>query len=944
MVAIVNFQFIEKKWQKRWEKEKLFQANVDKREKFFTSIVIPYVNGDVHVGHSYTYIRSDVYARFKRLFGKNVLLAQAYHATGEPIVGAIKRLKNGDKGQAATFKLFGATNKDLENFRKKGPKYAANFWGNKITESSKSAGFSVDWRRKFTLSVDPQFSRFIEWQYNTLRKKGYVVQGTHPVVWCPNDQSPTGDHDRLEGEGESPVDYVLLKFACGGYVLPAATLRPETIYGVTNMWLNPDADYVEMMVGDERWVVSKRAAEKLKDQMDAEVVGHIDAKEFIGKRCINPVTNQEVPVLPADFVDPDSATGVVMSVPSHAPYDWVALKEMIDNDQLQEYGTDKNRVEPISVVNLEGFGEHPAIDIVGQMKITSLKQKDKLDDATNTIYKKEFHGGVLRENCGEYAGMKVSEVKDRLVRDFIENNVADIMWEITGRVVCRCTTECHVKILENQWFLKFSDEKWKEKVRKHLKTMNIYPEEARNNFEKTIDWLQDKACTRKSGLGTKLPWDKDWIVETLSDSTIYMAYYTIAGIINAKKISAEKLTDEVFDYIFLGKGDLAKISNKSKLSKKLIENMRSEFEYFYPMDLRNSGKDLVQNHLTFYLFHHVAIFPKDKWPRAISVNGFVNVEGEKMSKSKGNIIPLRNLVDQYGADLTRINITCSSEGIDDADWRAENIKGYRNRLDFLFDVVKEIKKAKGTKKGNAELWLISRMQNHVSGATTNHEVLKYRTACQHALFEPVSDLKWYLRRVGGIEKANGKVLRTFLDATIKMISPFTPHLGEEMWSVLGNKKSIYHSQWPEANKSLISAEAEMGEAMIESVLSDIEKIQKIAKMKGEKVIIFVADKWKFEVYNKVMKSKDKSINDITKEIMKTSRYGKATVNFIQSLYKKKEELVPLMSKTDQTELLRNAKEFMERETGLKVNITDADKSDDQKAKQSTPQKFGILIE
>ena len=102
----------------------------------------------------------------------------------------------------------------------------------------KTRGKSRDWRRSFiTTDITPTYSRFIEWQYNTLKKKGYVVKGTHPVIWCPKCQSPTGDHDRLKGVGESPVDYILLKFPFEEFIIPAGTLRPETIYGVTNMWI-----------------------------------------------------------------------------------------------------------------------------------------------------------------------------------------------------------------------------------------------------------------------------------------------------------------------------------------------------------------------------------------------------------------------------------------------------------------------------------------------------------------------------------------------------------------------------------------------------------------------------------------------------------------------------------------------------------------------------------
>lgn len=944
IVIVVNFKKIEKKWRAKWERKHVFEADPEKRKKFFVTFPYPYVNLAPHVGHSYSAFRTDVYARYKRMLGFNVLFPQGFHATGEPILGVIERIKKGDKVQIETLKQVGVTDSNIKKFVKN-PKYMIFFFIKKWIEAFKLGGMSIDWRRTFvTTQMTPQYSRFIEWQYNTLRKKDYVIQGTHPVVWCPHCQSPTGDHDRLEGEGESPVDFTLLKFRFKDAFLPCGTLRPETIYGVTNIWVNPAVEYVKAKVDNEVWIISEEAATKLKDQLKTvEIITKIKGVELLGKRCIEPLGNKEIPILPAAFVNPDNATGIVMSVPAHAPYDWVALKELIDKDELGLYNTTKYELEPISIIDSE-LDEAPAVKIASEMGIKSLKDVEKLEKATSAVYKKEFHTGLLNEKCGAFAGMKVSDVKEYLIKNFVQAGIADVMWETTGKVVCRCTTKNHVKILENQWFLKFSDEKWKNAVRSHLKKMAIYPEEARNNFENTIDWLKDKACTRKSGMGTPLPWDPSWIVETLSDSTIYMAYYTISKTINKRKIHEKKLTDEVFDYIFLGKGNPKDITKKAKLNIKLLKEMKQEFDYFYPVDFRGSGKDLIQNHLTFFLFHHAAIFSEAKWPRGIGVNGFVNVEGEKMSKSKGNVIPLRALLDDYGADLVRINIVASSEGIDDADWRAENIKSYRSRIEFLFDLCKGIKKARSKNISNADIYLQSRLQKIISECSKSYEETRFRTAVHYALFETTSALRWYLRRSGDIRNANKKILKNALETAIKLITPATPHICEEMWWMLRNKDFAATAKWPVPDAALESEEAEKAEEMILSTLEDVEQIIKIAGIKPKKISLFIADEWKFRVYKKVLAGKNRPINEITKDIMETGAYGKATVSFIQALYSKINELKPVIPRSRQFHIFGEAKQLLEKEFSCAVEISDASKSDNVKAKQATPQKLGIFVE
>jgi leucyl-tRNA synthetase len=851
----IKWKKIERKWQAKWEKAKIFEANVDtKKKKFFTSLVIPYVNGNLHVGHSFTFTRNDVYARFKRMQGFNTLLAAGFHATGEPILGTIERLKKHDKNQIETFKLYGATDKDIENFKKKGPEFAAKFWKKKIMETMKLIGYSVDWRRQFITAISPTFCRFIEWQYNTLRKKGYVIQGTHPVIWCPHDKSSTGDHDRLQGVGESPIEFTILKFKLdSGEILPCGTLRPETVFGVTNIWINPEVEYLKARIDDkETWLLSHQAVDKLKDQLKkVEVYGSVMGRSLVGRFATNAVTGKKIIVLPADFCDPDGATGIVMSVPAHAVWDMIALMDLKKSGkELVKYGISVDairNIEPISVIQTPGLGSNPAGEFIQKFGITSQKDKEKLDKATNELYKKEFHMGTLHEIAGEFAGKDVDDVKEELIKVLREKGAADIIWEMTGKVVCRCSNACHVKIVENQWFIKYSDEEWKQKAKEAIASMLFYPPIVRSAFENTVDWLKDKACTRKTGLGTKLPWDKEWIVETLSDSTIYMAFYTIARVISENDIPAEKLTDEVFDYVFTGRGDVKKVAKISGLGEKIIGEMKNEFEYFYPVDLRTSSKDLLQNHLTFYIFQHTAIWENEKyWPKAIGINGFVNVSGTKMSKSLGNIIPLKNLVNDVGADLVRANIVASNEGTDDADWRDESVASYESRLQMLFDFVSELKKLKAKAKRktveNIDRYIASKTQQHIKQATENYEHMKFRSSTQSALFELTNDISWYVSRCGGIANCHAQTLAEVLSVCVRLISPIMPHASEELWEMLGNKTFIATEKWPEVEMSKIDKNAMDMEDILKRTIEDLRNVVKLAGKNNAAHLYVLTDK------------------------------------------------------------------------------------------------------
>ena len=116
------------------------------------------------------------------------------------------------------------------------PLKIVEYFSREAEADMRSIGYSIDWRRRFT-TTDPPYKQFITWQFNLLRELGCVVKGSHPVRWCPNDDNPVEDHDILKGEEATIIDYTLIKFKLedSSIILPCATLRPETVFGVTNL-------------------------------------------------------------------------------------------------------------------------------------------------------------------------------------------------------------------------------------------------------------------------------------------------------------------------------------------------------------------------------------------------------------------------------------------------------------------------------------------------------------------------------------------------------------------------------------------------------------------------------------------------------------------------------------------------------------------------------------
>jgi leucyl-tRNA synthetase len=342
----------------------------------------------------------------------------------------------------------------------------------------------------------------------------------------------------------------------------------------------------------------------------------------------------------------------------------------------------------------------------------------------------------------------------------------------------------------------------------------------------------------------------------------------------------------------------------------VLEQIRNEFQYFYPLDSRHSGRDLVPNHLSFFIFNHVAIFEKEYWPRQIVVNGSVLMDGKKMSKSLGNIIPLRDAIKEYGADSIRLAMLSSSELLQDADFSFDAVKGIRSRLFDIYNIAVEHldydnlhQRATVLKKIELEdRWLVSRLQRVISSTTVLMDKLRVRESLHNILYLLDQDLAWYRRRTRSKERENsidaGCIMAEFIGTRVRMLAPFAPFLCEEIWekihkffdSPLSSSHSILYSGWPVANPEVEDLTAEESEEMVQNVLFDIQNIIKVTKLVPTKIHIYVSAKWKRKMYQKILEiilaEKKAKFGEIMKVLSKDPELSttlKKNVSLIQKI-------------------------------------------------------------
>ncbi len=945
---------IEKKWQNIWKERKAFEPRIDKhKEKFFFTVPFPYTSGPLHVGHGRTYCIADFVARFKRKQGFNVLWPMAFHISGTPILAISDRIKKGDAKYTKLFESYvGIYESDakkakeiIESFKE--PENVANYFASVISSDFDSIGLSIDWTRQFSTG-DKEYNKFIEWQYEKFMEKKALIKDKHPVVFCTECNNAVGEDDIKDGDTDKVKinEFSAIKYAIDDYFLIASTLRPETIFGITNLWINPNEKYCKVLAGKEKYVMSIEAFEKFSHQFDgAKKIEEFSPKLLIGKKAKTPI-GIEVPILPADFVDIDTATGVVYSVPAHAPFDYMALTALqSDEKKMKEFNLDISeikKIKTIKIIDIKGYSNEPAMEALKKLNVKSINQKDLIEEATKIVYKDEFYSGILNDKCGEFSGKKINEIKDSVYKYLESKKMAFKFYETTRKAECRCNGKIIVAVLKDQWFLDYRSEEWKNDARELISSMKIYPEKYRKMFFDVIDWLEMRPCARKRGLGTKLPYDTNWVIESLSDSTIYMAFYLLKNIFNKYKIKPEQLSKELFDYVLLDKGKENEIAKKTGIQIKAINELKESFEYWYPLDQRHTAPGHISNHLIFFIMHHIKIFPKKYWPKAMTFNEFLTGrEGVKMSKSKGNVIPLIDISRKYSADLYRLYVVSSTEIDSQADWKDSEVERTRGKLESFEKIVDSALKAKPKEKlSGIDKWIISRFYSRLKDAYAQGNTMQMRDYSLNMFFEFINEVSYYKSRVD--ESSFNSAMKIIAKDWLISLEPIIPHICEEYFSKVSNEL-VSLQPFPQIIEELIDKSIENAQKTVMGTIKDIHDLLGIIKKAPKKIKIFISDEWKYDLFKEIIKSgKNLNIKSLLSN-PKIRPHADQASKIILSMQKNPSKRPEKISeRADEINALKDSLGAIETEFKCKIELID--KSSDDKAKSALPGKPGLLIE
>ncbi|MFH1290685.1 MAG: leucine--tRNA ligase [Nanoarchaeota archaeon] len=756
-----NFTKIEKKWQEKWEKSKIFEVKEDKgKKKFYVLDMFPYPSGEgLHIGHAFVFSLGDIFARFKRMQGYNVLYPIGYDSLGLPAENA---------AIAAGTHPGEYTKKSIANFMKQ----------------QKAMGWSYDWSRVVKAS-DPEFYKWDQWIFLKMLEKGLAYRKKAPVNWCSecntvlaNEQVVDGKCWRHEGieveikhleqwflkitdyaeellEGLDKIDWpdnakkrqrnwigkshgYGIEFEINGEKWPVFTTRPDTIYGVTFMVVSAQHPRLDELVTKEQRKEVDKFLKKIKSTSEKDIEDLEKEGAFTGSYAINPANGGRIPVYTGNFVLAEYGSGMVMAVPAHDQRDFEFAKK---------YSI------PIRVV-IKPF-DYDLDEKKMARAYTSEGELMNSDDFNYTNNKEAI------EEMGKKFGRKTIQYK---LRDWL---ISRQRYWGTPIPIIYCDKCGAVPVDE-----------------KDLPV--VLPRDVKfgkGNPLKTNKKFVETKCPKCKGKANR---ETD-TMDTFANSSWYFLRY--ADPKNDKKIFDEKKAN-----------------------------------YWCPVDQYIGGPEHITGHLIYFRFYtkflrDLGLLKFDEPALRYFTQGIVHAaDGEKMSKSRGNVIEPLGYIKKFGADTLRMGLVSFASSDKNSSWDEKVVIGSHKFLHKVHDYFSDWKKGKTDERTESKLHkTIGEVTDYIQNFKHNLAVIKIRE-----LFDSFSEKK--------IDKKTA-------EAFLKLLHVYCPFVAEELWEGLGNKGLISVSDWPKFDEKKINPEFDKIDQAVDKTVSDILNILKLVK--GNKVYLYV---------------------------------------------------------------------------------------------------------
>ncbi|HUW67933.1 MAG TPA: leucine--tRNA ligase [Candidatus Nanoarchaeia archaeon] len=917
---------IEPKWQRRWEEAEVFKVNQDpSKPKYYCLEMYPYPSAALHMGHLRNYAIGDSIARHKRMQGFNVLYPMGYDAFGLPAENAAIK----QKIDPETW-----TRSNIES----------------IKGQQQKMGLSYDWSRQIQ-SLDEDYYKWNQWIFLKFLEKGLTYRQNALINWCPDCGTVLANEQVINNRcwrcssrvelrelkqwffrirdyadellssldnldwpesvkimqrnwiGRSEGTIIQFKIAETGETIPIFTTRPDTVFGVTFMVFAPEHPMVrEWVEGTEYHAPFEQFLSEVQ-QMDKFQRTAVDKEKkglFIGKYAVNPLTGDQIPVYIGNFVIYEYGAGAVMAVPAHDQRDFefamvhdIPIKVVIQ-PQDQEFIADEMAEAFVDNGILVHSSEFDGMET--QEAIVSISKKlEKMGLGERTVnYKlrdwlisRQRYWGtpipiIYCESCG-IVPVPIQDLPVKLPKDVEFSGSGNPLETSESFVNITCPT-CGAQ------------------ARRETDTMDTFVDSSWYFFKYCSPHTQDVPFEKDS---TEYWMPVDQYIGGIEHAILHLLYARFF----TKALRDIGLTD--IDEPF------------SRLLCQGMVNKESPYcdvcgRFLPPGDHEDSN--------------------------CCACGSKYAMKSAKMSKSLGNVVDPKMLMDKYGVDASRFFILFGSNPERELEWSDSGIESVYKFLEKAYRVLIESPKEVKEEVDARDNYLRFFTQKTIKNVTLSYEELKLKDAINHAmaLIDEISAYREHPVNMDIFDNAR-------MIATI-VLSPVTPHLCEEVWETMGHVDFIGNTRWPSYDESVVTPSDEFKWNMLYDLSGDIREILKIARITSpQKIRIFNAASWKFDLAGlfkqEFARTKDRGL--IMKAIMGTDlkRYGKQ-VNQILGKYMNDPGLAPSveMSQQDEYNFLNNASSILESWFGCLVEFDLEEDSQDKKAANALPGKPAIMIE
>jgi len=917
-------QKIERKWQDKWQKDKIFEVRESKKEKYYVLEMYPYPSSALHMGHLRNYSIGDTFARYKRMRGYNVLYPMGYDSFGLPAENAA--IDHGANPEEWT-------DSNIEA----------------IKEQQKRIGLSYDWTR-LIYSHDTDYYKWDQWLFIKFLEKGLAYREDSYVNWCSgcntvlaNEQVQGGKCWRCNSEAdqrfltqwflkirdyaEELLDFTdlnwgenvktmqrnwmgrsegtIIKFPILGEdrSIDVFTTRPDTLYGVTFMVFAPEHPWVgEWVKGTEyEKEFEKLYIEVMKQDRFERTDVEIEKKGiFIGKYCVNPITKEEIPVYIGNFVIYEYGAGAVMAVPAHDQRDFEFAKKynIPIRIVIQPFDYEINLDKMVRsyegdgiLVNSEEFN-----GMENRTAINSITEKlDKLGMGYATInYKlrdwlisRQRYWGcpipiIYCDDCG-IVPVPYQDLPVELPKDV----------KFTGKGNPLETSET---------FINTTCPKCNKPAKRETDTMDTFVDSS---------WYFFKFCDPHTEVW---PYRKDIVNYWMNvDQYIGGIEHAVMHLLYARFFT--KVTRDLglhkFDEPF-----------QALLTQGMINKTHPycpQCDSFAVAAEKNNKK--CKRCGTEYILKSV-----------------------KMSKSLGNTVDPIGIMNDYGADAARFFILFGASPQSGLEWSDEGVgfasKFIRNAFSLLSEAPENIRKEK-TIRDTLITYVLNKTIKEV---TESLDKIAIRNAV-NSIIQFTSEFTKYK-----LESVNKEIFEICVENLALLLHPIVPHITEEIWELKGKKGYISLASWPSYDEKLLTPESDFKWKLMNNIMDDLNSI-KLAMKKEilEDISIIIAEDWKYKFYSLLMSSIEKTKNqgEIMKIIMKEeelkkhSKYIGQTVGKILKNIGKYTKFT--ITPNEEYQFFSDIKPIIEKKYGCTVNIYFERDSKEGKAIQALPGRPALII-